>query len=637
MAQPDLFELLKGFAAKGKSPYIDIKEFIVYVEKIAEKKSKQDRDWIDWAINTDGLFQAKIPALVEDGLCILIADSNEGRIFIPPYCREQIEEAYRDIDKLAAYPFPSEQSLKLNMPDGFARTINLSFDMGLFFDKSEASPDPAEIILLQFPQSYGSALLMASMIPRKLMEVALLMIRNFLHSRNNKDYVQNKLANQMQGREKVLRDLTDRIMVRPLDCLDDMERSADFPYLFWTCFCPLVKNDIHKKNELLADDIAVLQAVSIIEVCCSFYRSMSAKRREVDAALMTLDAQMDRFPWLFTLEEIVGFTNDRGVPLLDIYSQQDLEEYIKKAISEGKGDTLPRWLVLRDEKRSVRWFVKKERYLSVCSRMLYDTQQRIKETIIKRWTRLMLDYAKEPAMEKDDEFERLLEKQTYTVNPDLLTMLKDSRLMLVYEEMSREQGTAFQSSLLFKDGRLLPFGALYALSRRELLYDVKLKLPFWFSIPFIVAIIAFFRNLGFKPKAADQIGENDDGSSAVNEEPDNFRNKDIRRSARLIQAELVPPGKTLDEYLAELEERWLMLLNKKARENLLDDVQALLRDNLRSVRKVYKLKRITLDGLQEMIDILISRNPALKSLNDQESLHLYMELYTLKLFQDWFK
>ena len=637
MAQPDLSELLKGFATKAKSPYVDVKEFLVYIEKFAERKSKQDRDWIDWAINPGGQFQAKVPALVEDGVCILLTDGKEGRMFIPSYCRDQIEEAYRDIDKLADAPFPNEESLRLKMPDGFARVMNLNFDMGLFFDKTEASPSSSEIVLLQFPQSYGSALMVASMIPRKLMEIALLMIRNFLHSRNNKEYVQNKLINQMQGKEKVLKDLTDRIMVRPLDCLDDMERSADFPYLFWTCFCPLVKNDIHKKNELLAGDLAVLQAVSIIEVCCSFYRSMAAKRREVDAAMMTLEVQMDHFPWLFTLEEIVDFTNDRGVHLLDIYSQQDLEEHIKKAISEAKDDALPRWLVVRDEKRSVRWFVKKERYLSVCTKMLHDTKERIKSAIMKRWNRLMLDYAKEPAMEKDDEFERLLEKQTSAVNPDLLAMLADPRLMLVYEEMSREQGAASQSSLLFKDGKLLPFAALYALSRKDLLFDVKLKLPFWFSIPFIVAIIAFFRNLGFKSKKARRVIEDDDEAIIADEDPGDPRQSELQRSARLIQTDLVPPDQTLDEYLAELEERWLMLLDKKARQNLLDDVQSLLRDNLRSVRKVYKLKRITRDGLREMVDILVGRNPALQSLNDQESLRLYMEVYTLKLLLEWRK
>jgi hypothetical protein len=631
MAQIELYDLLRGFAVKAKSPYIDIEDFMGYIGKYAERKSSQDHDWIEWAVNTEAQFHSRFPALVEDGKCMLLREGNEGRIFMPLYCRDLIEEAYRDIDKLASFPLPNAESLKLRIPEGFAREISLNIDMELFFNRSEDSPDFSEVILLHFPQSYGSALMVASMIPRKLMEISFLAVRNFLHTRNNGEYILHKLSGQMQGKEKILKDLLGLLMVRPLECLNDMEKSADFPYLFWTCFCPLVKNDISKKKELLADDIGVLQALSVIEVCCSFYRSAAAKQREIDAALLTLDVQMDHEPWRYTLEEIVDFTNDRGVLLLNIYPQQDLEDYIKKAISEGKDNALPRWLVMRDDKNSVRWFIKKDRYLSVCTKMLHDTQQRIKLMLFKRWSKLMLNYLKEPAMDKDYDFDKLLEQLTKKDNPTLFAMLKDPRLLLVYGEMTREQNALAQSFLLFKDGVLLPFSTIYALNRKELLYDVKLKLPFWFSIPLIVAIIAFFKRLGGRPKAGKKADAEDDETVTAETEAVGQQHADLRQSAHLIQSVIVPPGKTVEKYLSELEGRWARLINKKARQNLIFDVQALVRDNLRAAMKVYKLNQITRDGLTEMAEILISRNPALISLSDQESLRVYIELYMLKL------
>ena len=645
MPQLDLFDLLKGFAAKVKSPYVNVGEFLVYIEKMVARKTDQDAEWVRWASNAEEQFHSRITTLVEDGRCILLPDSKGGRVFLPSYCREQIRGTYEHIDDLAGFPFPSEASLNLHMPNNYARVINLNLDMGMFFDGAEESIDPSEIVVLQFPQSFGSALLLASMIPRKLMEISLLKIRYYLQTRNNKDYVQNKLIGQIQGREKVLRGIIERIMVSPLDCLNEMERSADFPYLFWTYFCPLVKNEISKQKEFLAEDISILQAVCVIEVCCSFYRSMAAKQREIDAALMTLEVQMDHVPWRYTLEDIIGFTNDRGVSLLDIYSQQDLEEYITRAITESKHNSLPHWLVVRDDQNSMRWFIKKERYMPVCLKMINDTQQHVKAAIIKRWTKLMLDYSKEPAMETDAEFERLLERQTKIINPTLLAMLKDPRLYLVHEEMIREPNTAaLQGSLLFKNGSLLPFNVLYLLVRKEVLFDVKLHLPFWFSIPFIVAIIAFFRNLGQMKRKADRRVEGYDETIIAEQEFDDAsqdepvqrgrRQGSLRKSIQLILNDIVPPGKTLDEYLGELEERWLMLLDSKARQNLLQDVQSLVRDNLRSVQKVYKLKRITREGLQEMSSLLVNRNPPLQTLTEQEALRLYMELYTLNLLQN---
>ncbi|MCL2127459.1 MAG: hypothetical protein FWH38_04330 [Treponema sp.] len=627
MAQSDLYSLLKGFAGKVKSPSILIREFLGFIEKYAKRKEAEEPEWAQWASNTETKFWKEITPLVENSQCVLLTDGKNESVFIPSYCCYLIEEANTDIDKLAPSPFLNEVSMKLEIPEVFLKKINLSSEMDYFFEQTEGAPKPEEIVSLSFPQGCGSALLLASMIPRKLMEMSLLKIRNYLHSMNNKEYVLSKLLGQMQGKEKILRDIIDRIIVRPMDCLSEMERSADFPYLFWTHFCPVAKNDIKKKNDLLPDDLAALQAICVIEVCCSFYRTMAAKKREIDAAFMTLEVLMDHPPWHYTLEEIAAFTNDRGIPLLDIYSQSDLEDYIRDAISVSKDGMLPSWLVVMGGKNE-QWFVKKERYLYICTKMLLETQQLIKTAIIKRWTALVQDYDKEGAMDSDADFEKLLEKQTKLVNPTLQSILEDPKLMLAYDELERAPAPAAAAapySRIFRNGTLLPYSSLYSLKRKYLLSDIKFKLPFWYSIPFIVAILAFFRKLLGKKKMAEQT-EGEDEFVILDK-----ISSELHQSARLILSTLVPNDRTLDEYLLELEDRWSHRLDVKSRQNLILDVQSLLKDNLRRALKVYKLKRITHKGLQEISSMLITRNPTLQGLGDQKSLGMYMELYMIKL------
>jgi hypothetical protein len=501
-----------------------------------------------------------------------------------------------------------------------------------FFVGSGNSPEPGDIISLNFPQNFGNALLLAEMIPQKLMEISLLKVRHYLHSQNNGEYMLNKLIGQMQGKEKPIRSMIDQIMNRPLDSLDEMERSADFPYLFWTYFCPLAKGDIKKKNVLLAEDTAALQAVCIIEICCGFYRTEAAKKREKDAAFLTLEILMDRSPWHYTLEEITAFTNDRGIPLLDIYSQDDLENYILKSVNES-GETLPPWLVIHGEK-GMRWFVKKGRYLFLCAKMLAETGQEVKAAIAKHWHELIQNYEKEPSMESDAEFETLLHQQAHKINPVLQAILGDAKLQLVYEEQARVQPTVPLPVRIFVNGELLPYSVLLQLRRKELLSGIKLRLPFWYSIPFVVAIIGFLkhrvfrRTLGRKKKASPEENEskNKNGFDFVTVEPG-----ELTQSARLIESAIVPNGKTIEEYLAELERRWVLLINRKARQNLIIDVQSLLRDNIRKALKVYKLKRITRESLREMSVMLISRSPGLKHIRDQESLCMYMQLFMLQL------
>ena len=624
MSQTDLYSLLMGYTGKTNSPYVSVKDFVSFIEKYAARKPAEQTELTQWTFNAETTFRSQLPELVESGKCVLSEDKKGEKVFIPASCRRIIEDAYKDIDRLANIPFPAAASLSLALPDNFAKTINIMTDMGIFFGKPEEAPDAGDIIILQFPQTYGSAMLLASMIPRKLMEISLLKIRNYLQSRNNKEFALNKLIVQMQGKDKILREMIERLCIRPLDCLSEMERSADFPYLFWTYFCPLVKNDIKKRNDLLPDDLSALQAVCVIEICCSFYRSKAAKKREIDAAFMNLEVQMDKIPWHFTLEEIVAFTNDRGIPLLDIYSQNDLEEYIRKAIGESVKGALPPWLVVQGD-RGERWFVKKERYLLICTKILLEVQLQVKTAITKRWTRLIRDFDREPAMEKDPEFEKMLERQAKAANPTLKTFLEDPKLHWAYEELDRTPGAIPQPSRIFKNGELLPYSSLFALHRRELLSSIRLRLPFWYSIPIIVSIIAFFKKLGKKKKPAEQP-ETGDEFVIVEQET-----SELRKSALLLETALIPEGKNIDEYLVELETRWVRLLDKTARQNLVDDVQSLLRDNLKNAMKVYKLKRITEKGLREMSDLLITRNPALKSIKEKDALRLYMELYMLKL------
>ena len=626
MSQTDLYSLLSGFSGKVKTPLINITDFLSFVSKYARQKPAEDTEWAKWAFNANTKFWAEIPGLTESGKCVLLAEEKGGQVYLPAAARLLIESAYKDTDHLSGIPFPNDKSLRLTIPEGHIRTLSLIPDMELFFVNNEETPEPDEIISLIFPQNCGSALLLADMIPGKLMEIALLKMRFYLQSRSNKDYVLNKLIGQMQGREKVLRDIIDKIMIRPLDCLSEMVRSADFPYLFWTYFCPLVKNDIHKKNEFLAEDISALQGVSIIEVCSSFYRAQAAKKREIDAAFLTLEVLMDRTPWHYTLDEIVLFTNDRGISLLDIYSQADLEEFIRKAINESAEGSLPKWLVVHGEKNE-RWFLKKERYLLICIRMLIEAQLPVKNAIIKRWAKLIKNYQKEPSMSSDSDFEKLLERQTKVYNPVLKSMLEDPKLRWTFEELEKAPGAISQASRIFRDGELLPYSSLYSLHRKELLSGIKIKLPFWYSIPFIVAIIAFFRELFGKKPAPEQNNARDSGDDFVIVEQET---NELSSSARHLESVIVPRNLSLDEYLLELESRWAQLLDIKARENLVHDVQSWLKDNLANALKVYKLKRITREGLQEMATMLIKRGPTLQKIKDQESLRLYMELYMLK-------
>jgi hypothetical protein len=625
VAQTDLYPILRAYANKNNSPFIDIDIFLEFLEKYARRKAETSAEWVKWTQEVGLKFWSEMAVLTEEEKCTLMADTPEGRIYMPFYYADLLQETYRSMDNSAGMPFPCEESLCITLPEDQARVINLDSNLAVFFGGGADEMPP--VIKLMFPEGCGNALVLAPMIPGRLMEAALLKIRYYLRSHGNREYAYNKLVPQFQGREKYLKDILDQILTRPFDCIGAMESFGDFSWLFWAVFCSLVKSDIKKKKELLSEDMAALQAAYVIETCNGIYKAKAVKQREKEAAFRELEIHVEKPPFYFTLDHITKFTNSKGTLLVSQYSPEELEEYIKKKTTEAENGGIPEWLVLQG--KGERWYVKKEKYLPLCSRFLIDSRPQVKKAVTSRWAGLIKNFRSEAAMEQDADFDRLLSACTAKLAPVLMALLEDQKLLWVYEEIEKAHGVIPPSSRIFNRGHLIPMSSLYVLRRRELLTDARIMLPFWYSIPVLSAIIAFFKNLA---KGKKRKGETDDKEEIETEDRDAAG--DIKSAAEKTAEALIPKGKTLESWLTELEARWSRLLDKEARANLINDVNSLVKDSLRHAVRIHKTRKINEEGLGEIAGGIISRTPALQNLGGQDSLRLYMELYMVKLLLD---
>jgi hypothetical protein len=632
MAQTtDLYSILRAYANKNNSPYIDIEPFLAFLEKYSLRRASEQPEWTKWTTDTEIKFWREMSQLAESEKCVLLTDTHEGRIYIPSYYIDLLQETYKSIDNTADMPFPDEEFLRITIPENQCRIVNLETDLGQFFappkeDNDGGAPNTASIVRLIFPESCGSALILASMIPRRLLETALLKIRHYLRSHGNKEFILHKLSPQFQGKEKYLHDILDQVIIRPLDFFNSMESFGDFSWLFWACFCSLVKNDLKKKKEILSGDLAAIQAVCVVEVCSGFYKAQVQRARERELAFKNLELRMGKAPGFYSMEAITKFTSDKGTPLLGHYSREELDAYIKKKTTESSDGDLPEWLILQGKKEE-HWYIKKENFLPLCARLLISTRPLVKKAITKRWVTLIRTFRSEAAMERDADFDRLLAACTASLAPVLVALLEDKKLLWMYEETERNQGVIPPSSRIFKDGALIPMSALYVIRRREILTDARIILPFWYSVPILTAIIAFFSRLGHRGKKKSQADEN----PGLEEDTEDRETRDIQNAARELETSLVPKGQTLDEYLVELEGRWIRIINKQARSNLLNDVNSLVRDHLRQAIRIRKNRKINAEQLGETAAAIISHTPALQELSAQDSLRLYMELYMVKL------
>ena len=620
----DLYSILVSYAKKINSPYIDINIFLEYLGRAAKIYSKDNPAWKKWQQDRSVKFWSEISTIAEGGKCELIPDSESGSIFMSAYYPEMLAEIYKTADDSADMPFPNEESLKLTLPETQVKRLNSEYDLYSILADPKNVDSP--ILKINFPEDFGSALVLPSMVPRHLAEIAILKVRNYLRRYGNKEYVYHKLIAMLQGKESYLKDQLDQIIIRPIDLFRAIEESRELTAAFWAHFCSLVKNDIKKKKEHLLVDIAAYQATHIIEVINAHFRARALKKRELEMAFKALEGCLAKPPYIYTMDQILKFTGTSGAPLLNQYTGEELEAWLKRQTTESKDDELPGLLLVKGT-GGEQFFILKEKMLLLCARLLTDARIFVKNKVSKHWSKLIYEFKHEPAMDDDDEFERTLLKTAEKYCPDLMSLLDDPKLPVVYLEMEKRENGVPPTARIFNKGKLLPYSYLFYVRRKDLLQEAKLVLPFWYSMPLLSAIISFFRNL-FKRKPK-KLHDETDKEQEILEETDH--SAAIKDAAEELELDLVPPGYTIDIYLKELEDRWSRLIDRVARENLVNDVQYLVRDSLRRTIKVNKNFKPTREALNQIADNLVIRNQALSSLSARDSLIFYIELYLIKL------
>ncbi|MDR2471063.1 MAG: hypothetical protein LBD09_03005 [Treponema sp.] len=618
----DLYNVLFSYAKKNDSPLVQMEGFISFLEQYAKRIREEKPEWGRWAEDTGARVWLDMNRLTEEGKVTVLADDTGSGIRLCHYYAEQVRAAWRNGDEQADRPFPGEASLALDIPPEEIKTLDLGVDLCDFIE--EGRKDILPIIKLAFPGGRSGALLLASMIPGTLLEFAFLKVRNYLGRHGNREYVQHKLGPQLTGKEEQLREIMNQIMNRPRDCLRDLENGREVSFYFWASFSYLLRSDLAQKDELLPEEEGALQAASVIETCGGYFKKRAVKAREIELAFRNFELELDRPPYWFSREAIARFRDNKGVPLLGQYTQEGLDAYIKKRSTEPAApNELPELLFFHNAAGAA-WLVKKTKVLPLCARLFAETRPLVIKAFSRRWKKLLKQFRREPAMDNDRDFERLIVSYVSEYAPVLKALLEDRKLYLVHEEARLSGRGIPESSRLFDGGEILPLRILLLLKRRQILGDIKLLMPFWYTLPIISGIVAFFAKMGKKKKTWE---EPEDGQAG---ERDPLQ--ELRGTAREAEKELVPRGQTLDGYLEELASRWRKLLNKQAWDNLVEDINSLIRDRLRHILRIQKHIAVTQDALDKLTAAIIESSQGLKKIGEQKALFLYIKVYLIKLF-----
>lgn len=637
MAQKtDLYTLLLTYANKQHSPYVEIELFISFISRYAAKYAGERPEWESWSANTNAKFWNELPPLLDEEKCKLLQEKEgQGKLLITDYYADVVAKAYDDPGG-PGLPFPDEHSLKITIPPDNLRLLNTDEDLIVYLESPQTSRLP--ILKFSFMERIPSALALAFQVPRRILEASLFKIQNYLKSHNNLDYFQNKLISQMQGKEPLIREHMNVLDQEPLNALKSMIKPGDFTNLFWAYFYSTVKGEIRNKHDLMAEDIAALQAACIIHVCVTYFKKKVIQEKEREMALVTLEANFERSPYIYKMQDIVKFSDGAGHVLLEMYSDEDLQAFIKTKTTEGEGQNLPPLLIFHDPNKE-QLFILKTKIFTVCLRLLSEVRPQIQKVIAKRWYQLTLNFQTEPAMEKDEEFEKLLSTYLEQFSPLLPLFLKDKRLPVVHLELEFIKDGIPKGAKFFENGVMLSLGTLLMISRKTILASTRMLLPFWYTTPILSSVMAFLRKTMKKKKAEisdDEDEENQGGGSGDNSRRHGSKpvsqEKHIKALIMQYENRLVPPNSTLDAYLEELESNWRKLVNKNDQKKIAEDIKNLVKERLRRSLRLQHGRKFNEQSIDSLASAIVFETPLFKQLDSKEQpLVTYVQLLIIKL------
>ena len=631
----DVYQVLKAFSTRNKINVVDYRVFTQAIQRQARSYDQTVPFYRDLALHPEGILAPKLMQLArEKRVSILTVGNQIDRIFLPEAFTEPVYQEYRRIEENPEVPFPDESALKLSIPAEWIQQISVENDLpsliGFEGDR------PALLYRVVFPEGLKSLVCLSVSVADKLLEYSILKIRNYLRKGSNKDFIHQRLASAFNGKELLLKDSITGILIKPFDMIEEMRQGkSDFIYPFWAYLTSSIKKDLAGKGDPTPDDMAAWQAAFLVDVYNNHYKGRAQREQDREAAFKTLETQLAKPPFLFSIQDIVDFRDSQGRPLLGKYTREELEEWIHVRSTQADATGLP-FLMVVPVGSGRTLLIARDRLLPYVVKSLHEARPLVKTAITRDWQALLYDFDTCAAMQDDDSFRADLLARLARASPILYAVLDAKLAPAVFSATRGSRGDDSTLERCFGGSRTAPPDLLLDLNRKRLVTDVRMLLPFWYTVPVLSWFISLFkrasrRQQDKKSALRTAIREESAGDTPARA-PGNTRAAEFATAAAAAEKTFLPKGYRTDEYLQLLADKWNTLLEPAAKANLTEDINSLVRDYLRGALRNMRPSAFTPDRITTMASNLAD-TPNLLKIRNHASLEEYIRLYMVKVLR----
>jgi len=629
--------LLKSFATRNNLYSFEYRVFSAAVQRQAKNSDQTNHIYRELSNTPDTVLVPKLFLLAREKLISLMLTGSEiHTIQLPEAFMLPLRAEYQRMEENPDVPFPDDQIFKMTIPPEWVQIISIDTDLdSLLLDNRER---PVLFYRLYFPDGLKPVLLPSASIGDKLLEYAVLKIRNYLRKGSNKDYIQQRLMSAFSSKETLLRDAMTAVLIKPFDSIREMQDGrSDFTYPFWAYLVSSIKKDLAGKGEPTPDDIASWQAAYLMDVYNNHYKGKSQRIHEKETAFHTLEMLLRKAPYVFSMQDITDFRDSQSRPLLGKYNKEELEDWLHEQTVKAEPNHLPPLLVLQSA-GGPQLFIMKENLLPYVLRLLNETRGLMRASLIKEWRDLLYNFDSVEAMYEDAAFIKELNRRLPTLMPALLPVLDSGYVPLVFGELEDERSHQPDLELFFGNNRVASINVLLGLERKQLLTDVRILLPVWYTIPILSWFFRLFASAGRKrqdkktEKRKQKSRAVSSGSGSEDKPQGGSRAMEFSMAARAAEKKLLPSEYNLDQYLQHLTSRWNTLLDPSAKANLSEDINALVRDYMRGILRNMRASAFTPERISTLASNLADR-PNLLQIRNHAALEEYIKMYMIKMLK----
>ena len=628
----NLSSIIRYYAEKQKSPFIDQREFCTWIKKYAEHHVEEQAELVKYLGDPTGTVTAELVGLEQKHLAAVIPNGNKKMIISIAYFSVKYTAVYKELIKNESIPYPVE----IDLPKKFPSTIlERKSAQEYFIQNMNEEPSKSQnLYVVVFPRDLPALLLPACVPIKILVESSQMKIRKVLKKEEYHDYFLKKLRSANPSKEISVKNFYSAFVDKDYNGYIDVTDGDQ--YYLWNQLCYFVRQDFEKIQDRTADDTSLLQAISISEIHSSYLKEKFQTDRKREEALKELQSNLANPPYFFSTPQILKFQDKHGKLLFGQYSEEDLKDTLLKLSTESEDNTLPKLVVFKVAS-GTRYYIYKNKVISLIVRLCNEAHDTIKEMLVNQWYESLLEYTKLPEMTNKDKFEKKLELLVEDNSPVLYALLTANFITLLSAEKNLDDSlSTFQ---LFADGKLLPYSHLLMLRSEDILAEAKMRLPFIYTIPLISWIIGLFRSRKIEKQKREakekqlheevdpmQVLENEEGGTKTKKS----RHEALADKAKELAAEFIPEGSTVDRELNFLAKQWNRMISKDAYNNLTEDVNSLIRDYTRRVCNTLTAQSFTKERIENLADALV-RTPNMQKIQDQKALTEYVQLYMIRL------